>query len=206
MLRRSSVAVRASCRVGRHRGQTHPSMSVQVCPGCQGRNLPQAETCEWCGRPFDGRASGFALRWWHRGHGAAVRIRRASRRSVWSFLSASRLPSALRSSPTAGGSPDAARRGDGAANAGRDARPDAGDAEAGQLAGRHRAAAAARHRRRAAAGPLRPGRQHQRPRRLLARGAGRRASASAGHRRGRAAAAGRSGADGPGADLAAVRA
>jgi hypothetical protein len=40
-------------------------MSVQVCPGCQGRNSPQAETCEWCGRPFDGRASGFVLRWWH---------------------------------------------------------------------------------------------------------------------------------------------
>lgn len=40
-------------------------MSVQVCPGCQGRNSPQAETCEWCGRPFDGRASGFTLRWWH---------------------------------------------------------------------------------------------------------------------------------------------
>jgi hypothetical protein len=40
-------------------------MSVQVCPGCQGRNLPQAETCEWCGRPFDGRAGGFSLRWWH---------------------------------------------------------------------------------------------------------------------------------------------
>jgi hypothetical protein len=40
-------------------------MSVQVCPGCQGRNSPQAETCEWCGRPFDGRAGGFALRWWH---------------------------------------------------------------------------------------------------------------------------------------------
>lgn len=40
-------------------------MSVQVCPGCQGRNSPQAETCEWCGRPFDGRARGFSLRWWH---------------------------------------------------------------------------------------------------------------------------------------------
>lgn len=40
-------------------------MSVQVCPGCQGRNSPTAATCEWCGRPFDGRASGFSLRWWH---------------------------------------------------------------------------------------------------------------------------------------------
>jgi hypothetical protein len=40
-------------------------MSVQVCSGCQGRNLPQAEICEWCGRHFDGRAGGFSLRWWH---------------------------------------------------------------------------------------------------------------------------------------------
>jgi hypothetical protein len=40
-------------------------MSVQVCPGCQGRNSPQAETCEWCGRLFDGRARGFSFRWWH---------------------------------------------------------------------------------------------------------------------------------------------
>ncbi|HEX2728613.1 MAG TPA: hypothetical protein VHM16_02595 [Rubrobacteraceae bacterium] len=24
-----------------------------------------AETCEWCGRPFRGRARGFTLRWWH---------------------------------------------------------------------------------------------------------------------------------------------
>src|SRR5215210_314610 len=40
-------------------------MSVQVCPGCQGRNSPQAASCEWCGRPFDGRTGGFWLRWWH---------------------------------------------------------------------------------------------------------------------------------------------
>ena len=40
-------------------------MSVQVCPGCQGRNAPQAATCEWCGRPFDGRARGSSFRWWH---------------------------------------------------------------------------------------------------------------------------------------------
>jgi hypothetical protein len=40
-------------------------MSVQVCPGCHGRNSPQAETCEWCGRPFDGRARGYSFRWWH---------------------------------------------------------------------------------------------------------------------------------------------
>lgn len=40
-------------------------MSVQVCPGCQGRNAPGAPLCEWCGRSFDGRSAGFALRWWH---------------------------------------------------------------------------------------------------------------------------------------------
>ena len=40
-------------------------MSLQVCPGCQGRNAPQAAICEWCGRPFDGRTRGFTLRWWH---------------------------------------------------------------------------------------------------------------------------------------------
>jgi hypothetical protein len=40
-------------------------MSVQICPGCNGRNSSQAETCEWCGRPFRGRARGFTLRWWH---------------------------------------------------------------------------------------------------------------------------------------------
>lgn len=40
-------------------------MSVQVCPGCQGRNASQAATCEWCGRPFDGRAGGFSVRWWY---------------------------------------------------------------------------------------------------------------------------------------------
>lgn len=40
-------------------------MSIQVCPGCQGRTTTPAATCEWCGRPFDGRARGFSLRWWH---------------------------------------------------------------------------------------------------------------------------------------------
>ncbi len=40
-------------------------MSLQVCPGCQGRNDPRAAICEWCGRPFDGRTRGFTLRWWH---------------------------------------------------------------------------------------------------------------------------------------------
>ncbi len=40
-------------------------MSVQVCPGCQGRNSPQAATCEWCDRPFDGRTRGSWFRWWH---------------------------------------------------------------------------------------------------------------------------------------------
>ncbi|HZO30763.1 MAG TPA: hypothetical protein VFH48_32750 [Chloroflexota bacterium] len=40
-------------------------MSVQVCPGCQGRNSPEAASCDWCGRPFDGRARVFSFRWWH---------------------------------------------------------------------------------------------------------------------------------------------
>lgn len=40
-------------------------MSVQICPGCNGRNASQAELCEWCGRPFRGRARGITLRWWH---------------------------------------------------------------------------------------------------------------------------------------------
>jgi hypothetical protein len=40
-------------------------MSVQICPGCNGRNASQAERCEWCDRPFRGRARGFTLRWWH---------------------------------------------------------------------------------------------------------------------------------------------
>ena len=37
---------------------------VQVCPGCGGRNFPQAESCDWCGRPFSGRPRSFNLRWW----------------------------------------------------------------------------------------------------------------------------------------------
>jgi hypothetical protein len=40
-------------------------MSVQICPGCNGRNPAEADLCEWCGRPFRGRAHGFTLRWWH---------------------------------------------------------------------------------------------------------------------------------------------
>jgi hypothetical protein len=40
-------------------------MSVQICPGCNGRNASQADICEWCGRPFTGRPRGFTLRWWH---------------------------------------------------------------------------------------------------------------------------------------------
>jgi hypothetical protein len=43
-------------------------MSLQICPGCQGRNPPQAAVCDWCGRPFNGRSGsggGFGIRWWH---------------------------------------------------------------------------------------------------------------------------------------------
>ena len=37
---------------------------VQVCPGCGGRNVPRAESCDWCGRSFSGRQRSFSLRWW----------------------------------------------------------------------------------------------------------------------------------------------
>lgn len=39
-------------------------MSVQVCPGCGGRNTPQAESCDWCGRSFSERQRSFSVRWW----------------------------------------------------------------------------------------------------------------------------------------------
>ena len=65
MLRRSPGRFRASFQRAGTGGEHNHLMSVQVCPGCQGRNAPQAATCEWCGRPFDGRARGSWLRWWH---------------------------------------------------------------------------------------------------------------------------------------------
>jgi len=40
-------------------------MSVQICPGCQGRNVPDAELCDWCARPFREGRGRFTLRWWH---------------------------------------------------------------------------------------------------------------------------------------------
>lgn len=76
-------------------------MSVQVCPGCQGRNPPQALICEWCGRRFDGRAGGFSLRWWHLA--AALLFGFVVLASVAVvFLSSVRLPSLsdLRARPT----------------------------------------------------------------------------------------------------------
>ena len=39
-------------------------MSVQVCPGCGGRNTAQADACDWCGRSFSGRQRSFSIRWW----------------------------------------------------------------------------------------------------------------------------------------------
>src|SRR5690349_19013878 len=66
MLRRSSTSrwlTFAHDRKGS--GADVTSMSLQICPGCQGRNAPQAAICDWCGRPFSGRAGGFTLRWWH---------------------------------------------------------------------------------------------------------------------------------------------
>jgi hypothetical protein len=66
-------------------------MSVQVCPGCQGRNAPQAESCEWCGRPFNGRAGGFSLRWWHLATALLFGFVVVATISL-AFLSATRLP------------------------------------------------------------------------------------------------------------------
>jgi hypothetical protein len=66
-------------------------MSVQVCPGCQGRNAPQAEACEWCGRPFRGRTGGFSLRWWHFATALLFGFVVIATVSL-AFLSASRLP------------------------------------------------------------------------------------------------------------------
>ena len=37
---------------------------AQVCPGCGGRNLPGADSCDWCARSFSGRQRSFSLRWW----------------------------------------------------------------------------------------------------------------------------------------------
>jgi hypothetical protein len=76
-------------------------MSVQDCPGCQGRNLPQAAICEWCGRPFDERARGFSLRWWHLATALLFGFVLLALASVM-FLSNVRLPSVsdLRAKPT----------------------------------------------------------------------------------------------------------
>jgi hypothetical protein len=77
-------------------------MSVQVCPGCQGRNSPQAETCEWCGRPFDGRTRGFSFRWWHFATAMLFGLVVIAT-GMLVYLSSSRLPSIadFRSKPTA---------------------------------------------------------------------------------------------------------
>jgi hypothetical protein len=36
----------------------------RVCPGCGGRNAPQADACDWCGRPFSGQRRSISVRWW----------------------------------------------------------------------------------------------------------------------------------------------
>lgn len=101
MLRRSSVASgrRQECPHGR---QSQPFMSVQVCPGCQGRNSPHAATCEWCGRPFDGRTRGFSLRWWHLATAMLFGFVVLATGALV-YLNASRLPSIsdFRQNPTA---------------------------------------------------------------------------------------------------------
>lgn len=40
-------------------------MSTQICPGCQGRNAPTVDVCDWCGRPFRENRGPFILHWWH---------------------------------------------------------------------------------------------------------------------------------------------
>jgi hypothetical protein len=65
-------------------------MSIQVCPGCQGRNDPRAAICEWCGRPFDGRSHGFTLRWWHLASGVLFGLVVAATAAL-AFLNVSRF-------------------------------------------------------------------------------------------------------------------
>src|SRR2546423_238404 len=78
------------------------SMSSQVCPGCQGRNAPRAAICEWCGRPFDGRTRGFALRWWHLASGLLFTLVVAATLAL-AFLNTSRFD--IRPRPVASPAP-----------------------------------------------------------------------------------------------------
>lgn len=39
-------------------------IEVRICPGCGGRNKPQAEVCEWCARSFAERRRTLRIRWW----------------------------------------------------------------------------------------------------------------------------------------------
>src|SRR3954452_22892702 len=89
------------CRHGRQR---QLFMSVQVCPGCQGRNSPQAETCEWCGRPFEGRAGGFSFRWWHLATVMLIGFVVVATGTLV-YLSSSRLPSVSDFRPKPAASP-----------------------------------------------------------------------------------------------------
>ncbi len=40
-------------------------MSLHICPGCQGRNAPDADICDWCGQPFRASRGPLILQWWH---------------------------------------------------------------------------------------------------------------------------------------------
>jgi hypothetical protein len=79
-------------------------MSLQICPGCQGRNAPQAVNCEWCGRPFHGRSSGFRLRWWHLATGLLFGLVVLATATLV-FLSFSRLDIRPRPAPAPAASP-----------------------------------------------------------------------------------------------------
>jgi hypothetical protein len=76
-------------------------MSVQICPGCQGRNDPRAAICEWCGRPFDGRSRGFTLRWWHLASGALFGLVVVATAALV-YLNVTRFDIRPRPAPTAG--------------------------------------------------------------------------------------------------------
>jgi len=55
--------------------------------------------CEWCGRPFDGRARGFTLRWWHLAVGLLFGVVVAATTAL-AFLNASRIDFRPRPAPS----------------------------------------------------------------------------------------------------------
>src|SRR5678816_455954 len=101
MLRRSSTAFGCASQASASGvlRRVFPFMSVQICPGCNGRNASQADICEWCGRPFDGRARGFTLRWWHLAVGLLFGVVVAATAAL-AFLNGSRIDLRPRPAPS----------------------------------------------------------------------------------------------------------